>query len=229
MTCDECQAYLQSQLDERRALLATCSVADHLASCEHCRDLYELSESSWTGDLVSPFYKAPEGFAERVLNRAAGERRRRERHWFFIALGIALFLPIVLASTAILTDALHEAPQGPERQVSREPIQAKGKLARLLDQSPRLRELPREGFDYTVHLAGKATEVAAKYVPEWRSLSPAFRDPVAVLQPVRNVGASFADKIAPVAHSAESAYQKLQDWLPKRKTPAKSTPPSPPT
>jgi hypothetical protein len=229
MNCRECQEYLQSQLDERRASLAREHVAEHLSACKPCRDFYKLSESSWTGDVVSPFHEAPDGFAERVLKHAATYRGRRDRTWYSLALALTLLLPIGLAFLAILADSFPGAARLADRSLENRPAEAQAKLDRLRHESIKLKEWSKDGIKYTVNLAERATESAARLVPDLRTVAPKLTDPAAILKPVRHVSVSLSESLAPVSQTAETAYQKLiQEWLPRSapKPPSPELPPA---
>lgn len=211
MDCAECRRYLQSQLDERRAALTTMRVAGHLAECRHCRELYDLSESSWSGTAPSPFFGAPEGFAERVLNRVSAEKRRTNRNWLSLALALALGLPLGLAALALFSDSWRDP-----RPAAQKPPPHRPQLAQLMRQTERLKAMPWESLQFTAKLAAQTSDAALRLAPSFDQLPP-VQDPLAAVQPIRHVGATLANAFTPVAVSAERAYGGLEGWLPRRK------------
>lgn len=217
MTCEQCQAILQQRLDERRPTLTAADVADHLAGCRHCRDLYDLSESSWSGVRVSPFHKAPEDFAEKVLKRAGHDRRRREQHWVLLALALSLLLTLGLGAFLLVADVgPTELPQVRRTPSPRQPP-PNPDVARLLRQAEGLAGAPRDGLALTRDIAEQASWSARKLLPGRLPLATSIADPVdASLKPVRQVGVTLASSFRPVANSAERAFQEFRDWLPKQ-------------
>ncbi len=187
MTCLECQTYLQQRLDERRSALATLRVADHLAACSHCRALYDLSESSLTSGAPSPFYGAPDGFAERVLNRVGAERKRRNLAWFSLALSLAFGLPLALAVFALLLAS--PAQDGP-KTAEKKPA-SRFELAQLMQKAERLKSMPKESFEFTARLAVQARDSAVRLAPRFDRLPPSS-DAFGAMKPIREVGAQIA-------------------------------------
>lgn len=213
MTCLECRTRLQDRLDQRQTELATLDVTDHLADCSHCRELYALSESSWSGTTVSPFYAAPDGFAERVLRQASTHRRRRQSHWFALALAFSFFLVAMVGSTTLLLDRMRPTPaEVPTARGTRPNRQVE--LARLVDRTKRMSELPKEGWEATARWATDAGTSARRFLPEQPL---ALADPVSAgLRPVKAVGDTLAHSFEPVATRAERAYEQLKKLVPDR-------------